>query len=249
MEEELLARGNATNSVVRVGSTVRKPWTAASPSVLAFMQAMRKAGIDMPAVYGQDGQGRQVTEFVSGCLAMDSEPLSLAEISRVGRLVRTIHNASAAYEPAADSTWTTLIQGPGAELICHNDLAPWNLVIGERWVFIDWDAAAPSTRLWDLAYAAQSFTLNDTTADPQLAAHALAAFVDGYDADAKMRAELPAAMWQRTRAMYESLKQSHKAGIEPWGAMFTSGHGDHWRTVTEFVRSNESLWIEAVMSA
>ncbi|MGO2053105.1 hypothetical protein ACT3UD_07425 [Glutamicibacter sp. 287] len=28
---------------------------------------------------------------------------------------------------------------------------------GERWVFIDWDASEPSTRLGDLAYAAQAF--------------------------------------------------------------------------------------------
>jgi len=249
MEEEPLAGGNATNSVVRVGATVRKPWTAATPSVLEYMRAMLNAGIDVPAVYGQDDQGRQVTEFIPGCLAMDSETLSLAEISRVGRLVRTIHDASAAYEPASGSTWITHIEAPGADLICHNDLAPWNLLIGERWVFIDWDAASPSTRLWDLAYAAQSFTLNDAAADPRLAARALAAFVDGYDADAKVRAKLPTVMWQRTSAMYELLKNSHDAGIEPWGPMFASGHGDHWRTVTEFVRSNESLWLEAVMNA
>jgi thiamine kinase-like enzyme len=57
-------------------------------------------------------------------------------------LVRAVHDASAAYEPDSDSTWITPIPAPGAELICHNDLAPWNLLIGDRWVFIDWDAAA-----------------------------------------------------------------------------------------------------------
>ncbi|WP_407645311.1 phosphotransferase [Brevibacterium pigmentatum] len=32
----------------------------------------------------------------------------------------------------------------------HGDLTPWNLLLGERWVFIDWDSAAASARLWDL---------------------------------------------------------------------------------------------------
>jgi hypothetical protein len=46
--------------------------------------------------------------------------------------------------------------------------------------------------------------------------------------------------------MYELLKNSHATGAEPWGTMFTTGHGDHWTSVTQFVRDNESLWAEAV---
>ncbi|MBT2537479.1 phosphotransferase [Arthrobacter sp. ISL-69] len=249
MEEILLTGGNAIDGVVRVGSTVRKPWSAATPSVLAYMRAMRDAGVDVPVVYGQDAQGRQVTEFVPGCLAMDSRPLSLSEVSRVGRLVRAIHDASAAFGPDSGSTWITNITAPRADLICHNDLAPWNLLIGDRWVFIDWDAAAPSTRLWDLAYAAQAFTLNDASANPSEAARALASFIDGYSADDELRAALPVTMWQRITAMHELLKNSHVAGTQPWGTMFTTGHGDHWNTVTQFVRENESLWAEAIQAA
>jgi len=64
MEEILLAGGNASDGVVRVGSTVRKPWAESTPSVLHYMRALRAAGIDVPKVYGQDPQGRQITEFV-----------------------------------------------------------------------------------------------------------------------------------------------------------------------------------------
>lgn len=245
MEEIQLTGGNTTDAVVRVGSTVRKPWTPATPSVLAFMKAMRSAGVDVPAVYERDDQGRQVVEFVPGVLAMDSSPLSLPELRRVGGIVRSIHDASAAYIPDVESTWNSLIPAPGAELICHNDLAPWNLVIGDRWVFIDWDAAAPSTRLWDLAYAAQAFTLNDASEDPLVAARRLAAFVDGYDASSELRAGLPAAMIERTEAMLDLLKNSHAAGFEPWATMYTSGHGDHWGGVARFVREHEAMWVDA----
>lgn len=132
MEEILLAGGNATGGVVRVGSTVRKPWTEATPSVLAYMAAVGDAGVDVPAVHGQDAKGRQITEFVPGTLAMDLPQLTLPELRRVGRLVRTIHDASAAYVPDPGSIWITHIPAPGADLICHNDLAPWNLLIGDR---------------------------------------------------------------------------------------------------------------------
>lgn len=191
---QLVDRINATDGVVRVGSTVRKPWTVVTPSVLAYKKALRDAGVDVPVSYGQDTRGRHITDFVPGSRAMDSFRLSLSELSKIGRLVRAIHDASASYEPTAKSSWIPLIPTPNADLIWHNVLAPWNLIIGERWVFIDWDAAAPSTRLWDLAYAAQTFTLYDASAVPSEAARALAAFIDGYDADKELRALLPAAI-------------------------------------------------------
>ncbi|WP_449372777.1 phosphotransferase [Arthrobacter psychrolactophilus] len=249
MEEITLSGGNASHAVVRLGSTVRKPWTATTATTHDYLSFLANHGLDVPASYGQDSQGRQILEFIPGDLAMDAPPLSLAELQRVGRLVRSIHDASASYHAAPNALWPNLIPAPGAELICHNDLAPWNLVLGERWVFIDWDAAAPSTRLWDLAYSAQAFTLNDASTEPHTAARSLLAFLEGYGADEEMRQHLPNAMWQRTEAMYTLLKNSHAQRLEPWGTMFTSGHGEHWETMTRYVRENEPVWREALRTA
>lgn len=175
--EEPLPGGNVASTVVRVGATVRKPWTAATASVVDFVAALRRAGVDLPEPLGRDAQGRQVQEFVPGIRAIEAPPLSRLDLCRVGRIVRRIHDASMPYTPPADAVWESAIPAPGAELICHNDLAPWNLILGERWVFIDADAAGPSTRVWDLAYAAQAFTLNDPSREPRAAAGDLAALV------------------------------------------------------------------------
>ncbi|MCR2827508.1 phosphotransferase [Microbacterium sp. zg.Y909] len=247
MEEQALTGGNASGAaVVRVGDTVRKPWTAATPSVVRYVETLRAAGVDAPAPLGRDDQGRQVQEFIPGTLAIDAGRLSEADLHRAGSIVRGIHDASATYIAEPDATWQTAIPAPGDELICHNDLAPWNLLIGERWVFIDWDAAAPSTRLWDLAYAAQAFTLNDTTRPPDESARDLAAFVDGYGADAQLRSDLPAAMIRRTEAMYDLLRSSQRAGTEPWATMFTEGHGEHWQAVSRYVQAHEAVWRAAL---
>lgn len=246
MDEEVLAGGNASGTVVRVGNTVRKPWTDATPSVAGFVEALRDQGVDAPELRGRDAQGRQVIEFVPGGLAIEGARLTSGELRRVGRMIREIHDASASYAPPSDAVWQTAIPAPGEELVCHNDLAPWNLITGERWVFVDWDAAAPSTRLWDLAYAAQAFTLSDSVRAAELAAADLSALVEGYGADAEMRRALPRAMEERTAAMLSLLAGARSTGEEPWASMHAAGHGAHWRRALSYVHEHQTMWEQAL---
>ncbi|MGP5251436.1 phosphotransferase [Brachybacterium alimentarium] len=250
-DERPLDGGNATEGVVRVGDTVRKPWGPTTAAVHELMRTVAAAGIDVPEARGRDQHGRQILEFVPGTLALHSPQLSFRGLSRVGALIRAIHDASEGFSPSADAPWQPLLPVPGGatDLICHGDLTPWNLLLGERWVFIDWDGAAPSTRLWDLAYSAQAFTLNDASADPADSAARLAALVDGYGADADLRVRLPRAMAERTEAMHEMLREAHAAGREPWGSMFIEGHGEHWRTAAEYVAVHEPLWTRTLTDA
>lgn len=246
MDEEVLTGGNASGAVVRVGDTVRKPWTDATESVADFVTFLRGRGVDAPEPLGRDERRRQIIEFVPGTLAIAGDRLAADDLRRVGSMIRDIHDASEVYVPPSDATWRTAIPAPGAELVCHNDLAPWNLVIGERWVFIDWDAAAPSTRLWDLAYAAQAFTLSDSGRDPSLAAGDLAALVDGYGADERMRGELPGVMVERTVAMLALLEGAASTGEEPWASMHADGHGAHWAKAVDYVRTHQGVWAKAL---
>lgn len=247
-EELPVEGGNATENVVRIGHSVRKPWAPTTPAVHELMRRVAAAGVDVPTAHGRDEQGRQILEFVPGTPALDAPPLTLAELAKVGRRIRAIHDASAGFVPSAPTPWEPLLPVPEGtpDLICHGDLTPWNLILGERWVFIDWDGAAPSTRLWDLAYSAQAFTVNDVAEEPAAAARRLASFIDGYGADADLRARLPRTMAARAEAMWSMLRDAHREGREPWGAMFTSGHGDHWRGVADHVRRYEAIWARAL---
>jgi tRNA A-37 threonylcarbamoyl transferase component Bud32 len=245
-EEQELTGGNASGRVVRLGETVRKPWIGNTSVVQSYLGALRARGVDAPMPLGRDGRGRQVVEYVSGALALDQLPLRLEDLLRVGRMIRRIHDASEFIPIPDPDGWQMLLPAESPNLMCHNDLAPWNLITGDRWVFIDWDGAGPSTRLWDLAYAAQSFGMLFEGQPVESATRRLRALVDGYGADLALREALPAAMAKRAAAMFELLRSSNESGFQPWAEMYVNGHGEHWRAAAEYVARNQTAWERAL---
>lgn len=239
---EVLPGGNTSGQVVRIDGTVRKRWEPGTQTVHEYLAHLRARGIDVPAPLGRDEQGRQILEHVPGPVRVDAEWMTLDDLARVGRLLRSVHDASTGFHPSIEVEWDPVLPAHRPDLMCHNDVAPWNLVVGDRWVLIDWDAAAPSTRLWDLAYAAQTFTLNAPSRPAPEAGRRLRALVDGYDPSEPLRRGLPAAVGARAQAMYALLRDSHASGREPWASMFVSGHGEHWREVARYTTEHKESW-------
>src|SRR5699024_6471812 len=191
-DEQPLEGGNATEGVVRVGDTVRKPWGPTTPAVHELMRTVAGAGVDVPEPRGRDARGRQILEFVPGTPALEAPPLTLCELARVGRLIRSIHDASEGFSPSIPAPWEPLLGAPdGASgLGGQCDPRPGGIVLGERCGFIAGGDAAPCTRRWVRAYAAQAFALNVVSGEPPGAARRLAGLVDGYGADAVLRSRL-----------------------------------------------------------
>lgn len=158
MSREIALTGGNTGTVVRVGDTVRRetgPWT---PAVHRLLQVYASAGIEgTPRVRGTDDRGREVLSFIPGRTMVDLP--SGAQWNRdllisAGSLLRRLHDASTALV-GAPLRWRQP-DHPPCEVICHNDVAPYNLVVrdGRLVGVIDVDMASPGSRLWDLAHLA-----------------------------------------------------------------------------------------------
>jgi hypothetical protein len=248
-EEEILTGGNVAAELVRIGSTVRKPALPHTLGVEAVLKHLADKGFaGSPATMGIDSQHRHVVEYIPGVLADSLPLLTLDELHRLGRLIRELHDAMEDFESPADAVWDVAVPDPaGGSLICHNDLAPWNLVRdGNRWVFIDWDNTGPSSRLWDLAYAAHGFVQFVPDGTPSVDAVRLRALVDGYGLSVGDRRTLPAQITAHTRGMYDLLVRGHQTGQQPWSRLYDEGHANHWGPTADYIEKHQTTWVSAL---
>jgi Ser/Thr protein kinase RdoA (MazF antagonist) len=157
VDEQELTGGNTTG-VVRIGDTVHReagPWT---PTVQRLLAHVRAAGVtEVPAPLGLDDQGREIVSYLPGDVPGWPAPAWLWServLAEAGRLLRRFHDATAGF-PRSDAVWRLPATEP-AEVICHNDAAPYNMVFrdGRLAGLFDLDTASPGPRVRDLAYLA-----------------------------------------------------------------------------------------------
>jgi hypothetical protein len=247
-DEEILPGGNVAAKVVRVGQTVRKPAGPQTPAVEAFLTHLNAAGLPMvPRTLGRDDSGRHVIEYIPGPLAHSLAPLDAPGLHRVGGMIRDLHDASESFRPPEGARWSTAIPPDREDLICHHDLAPWNMIMdGDRWVFIDWDAAGPGSRLWDLAYAIKGFVPLEAGGDPAADGFRVRALADGYRLARAQRQELVPLLGVRTRAMHDLLCRAAGTGEQPWARLYAEGHGEYWGRSASYVETHEPDWARAL---
>jgi len=145
--------------VVRIGDTVRRPIGPHSDAVHALLRHLDDVGFDgAPRYLGIDDKGRSVLDFIAGDVGLPPYPAWTAEpalLASVAGLQRRFHDAARTFVMPDDLAWDrTLAPVPG-DVACHNDLCVENVVVrdGRAVAFIDFDFAAPTDPLWDIAIA------------------------------------------------------------------------------------------------
>lgn len=247
-QEHPLPGGNVSVGVVRIGSTVRRPvgpWTTATHALLNHLEQVGFPG--SPRVGGIDDRGREILSFVPGVAAWPDHFDALASdagLVKVARLIVAYHEAAASFDPPDGADWSTVCptRGP-VEVIRHNDLGPWNLILepGGNWTFIDWDLASPGARISDYAYAARGFVpLFPDMAAQWPTVRRLRLLCDVWDVGPE---ELIDAVVWRARADANGLAQRAAAGEQPWRRMWDEGHGETNERIASHIERSAVTWL------
>lgn len=148
--------GGDVNPVVRVGDTVRRP--PEPPGVRALLTWYEQVGFaGAPRFLGFDEQGREILSFVEGDPAFAPVPASDDVVAAIGRLLRSAHDWQDGFAPPPDAGWDTHVTGASeGEVIGHLDLYWTNVIFRDELpcALIDWELAAPTTRILEVALAA-----------------------------------------------------------------------------------------------
>lgn len=135
-----------------------RPWTI---TIHALLEHLREAGLTtVPEPVGIEGDVAAV-RFIPGESGVDGWQHHHEEegLRSAARLLREVHEASRGFVPPSGAEWALPPQ-PRADVVCHGDPGPWNMVWdGSRAVgLIDWDLAHPAPAMSDVAYALEYFT-------------------------------------------------------------------------------------------
>ncbi len=260
-EARRLTGGFLTGSVTRSGEEVRRGSGYWSPAVHAWLAHLSACGANVaPRPLGLDAaSGVEVLSYLDGTVPSGgaSPPYLWREdtLAAIARLIRRFHDAAASFVPPAGARWQSTVASPGGgEVICHNDLAPWNTVFvdGHPRGFIDWDLAAPGPRSWDVAFALWHFVplYGDPSSDPfdvtvfEPRARRARLFCDAYGLGGRRR--MVEMIVERQLATHTAIEKGAQAGDPAYQRLWDLGAGDGIRRQVAYVEKHRQELEEAL---
>ena len=175
--------------------------------------------------------------FLDGYVAWQSPTdrvSSIGSLGKVATLVRQFHDLTAGTTLAADQ-----------EVVCHNDLSPKNTVYqdsgeGLRPVaFIDWDIAAPGSRIHDVAHMCwQYLDLGPTVNDLAVTSHRLRLMCDAYGLTDRSKV-VDTILWWQDRC-WRGIEAGAEAGDAAMAGLRESGAVASVQAAHEWVLAHQA---------
>jgi phosphotransferase family enzyme len=150
------------NRVVRVGRTVRREVHQNTLAVKALLSHLEGTGFAAaPRWLGFDEEGREMLSYITGTAGhypLKPYVLSESTLTRLGLLLRQLHDATISFALPENVVWQNAINAK-REVICHGDAGPYNIIFRNNHpvALIDFERATPGPRVWDIAFVVYRF--------------------------------------------------------------------------------------------
>ena len=190
-----------SKQVYRQGNFVyrkEQPW---SKSVRRFLSHLEGFGLPVEHIV-QVRDGMELADFVEGEMIHPNRWPDDA-LYEIGMLAAQLHKAARCYLPAQDDLfqpWCLREIGGKDRILCHGDLAPWNVLMehGHLKVLVDWEYTGPLDPMVELARICWLFPqlVDDDLAQryclppPEIRAAQVQIICDGYGLPLSQRGRL-----------------------------------------------------------
>ena len=256
--EELLTGGNVTK-VYKSGHTVRRELTPNSKKIHALLQHLEHKGYEYaPKYLGIDEKGREILSFIegeAGHYPLKKYMWSDDALQEIAKMLRLYHDSVSDF--LFDDSWQPLDHTPPhAEVVCHNDFAPYNIVFRHEKPIgmIDFDVAAPGPRLWDIAYTLYTcvplsrFYLTETGAnvyydsvqDACRIKNRVKLFFDSYGEG--FTENYLDMVLLRLKGLCKTITRKASEGDPAFQKMIDEGHLEHYQHDIQFISEHRNDW-------
>lgn len=219
--------------VVRIGDEVHKqrgPWWDATRQVLQYLE---QSGYSLsPRVQGESETTVELS-YIEG----ETIPAGLDEsvdnefLQRLGVELRELHDTLSGFRLDHGTEcvpWPIL--PPGANILCHNDVSPWNTVVRHRDIsgFIDWDLVSYATREWELAWMCWRWApiypfAEPTPANAEIQAERCCTLLRAYGLDALDLTDFVSLIDRRMECSLEAVEQLGAQGVPGFDRLLANG--------------------------
>ncbi|MEV6551063.1 aminoglycoside phosphotransferase family protein [Streptomyces sp. NPDC051597] len=237
------------NVVRRHGDVVHRPTSPATPAIHRLLRHLHAQGFHgAPEPRGFDANGNELLTFLDGEVpdALTPDLRTPELLTSAATLLRDLHDAGTTFRPRPDDLWLLPRREP-AEVMCHGDAAQYNSVVKDGVVvgFIDFDAAHPGPRVWDVAYAVYRFAPlqgpdnPESFGTPQEQGRRVADFCRAYGPG--VGAEVLDIVPDRLQALVDFMRDQAARGNEAFRQHIAEGHAGLYEADIRYVRAHRDI--------